>query len=646
LTLTLVLATIPASLFAVGSYVTNGVEYAVAGALPGDQVHPALALNSSGGYLVWEDNRTDGDGLGVSARKLDSGFSGSLAPFRVNSIGTANQERPQVALLNGGGAVFVWQGGKPSFQHIYAHFLSANGTWVNVSDLMVNSSTTSYQMNPAVATLANGNVVVVWSSANQYSANSMQDIYGQVLSPSGQKIGSEFLVNQFTTYNQRSPGVAGLAGGGYVVTWISEQERNGSNDNPDPSHQYQLSTNVPAGPSVDVYARIYPSSGAVGGEFLVNDSFNPCANPTVAGGTDGGFMVSWGQKDLASIGTNSWDIFARSFTTAGSPGAVKRVNTTTYGDQLQPKISVSGTDYLVVWTSLAQDGSMEGIFGQFLAWDTTPEGTELQINTTWINRQIHPATSSDGAGHFLVAWSGFSSGNLSFDLFAQRYISDAHPLAAMDPPFLYVPFVLNNGTYQPQIQVSWAPQNGLAIDHYEVYVDGAAAPVAKLATNIWLMTQANGLTAGSTHSFQVAYVTSDLRRSPLSTAATAKTWNGLMNWGGIPSEWMSTYYGPDITSWPPVNSPVADDGPSLLNIFLSGGNPLDPTTWLRVKLQGTSQGLFLAWNPQPGLTYQVQTSTDLESWTNVGAPRFAAGSNDSLFVGGSPVSYYRILRLR
>src|SRR5215471_10728762 len=152
----------PSAVFAVGGFVTNGVEYAVAGFLPGDQVHPAVALNGTGGYLVWEDNRTDGDGLGISARKLDSGFSGSLSSFRVNTIGAANQERPQVSLLNGGGAVFVWQGGKPSFQHIYARFMSANGTWLNTSDVVANSSSSHYQSSPAVATLANGNVVVVW----------------------------------------------------------------------------------------------------------------------------------------------------------------------------------------------------------------------------------------------------------------------------------------------------------------------------------------------------------------------------------------------------------------------------------------------------------------------------------------------------
>jgi hypothetical protein len=84
----------------------------------------------------------------------------------------------------------------------------------------------------------------------------------------------------------------------------------------------------------------------------------------------------------------------------------------------------------------------------------------------------------------------------------------------------------------------------------------------------------------------------------------------------------------------------------LLEIFLSGGNPLVPSTWLRTQLASTSQGFFLNWNPQPGFLYQVQTSADLASWTNLGAPRFAAGTQDSLNVGGNNVGYYRVLMLR
>src|ERR1035438_8582633 len=93
------------------NYLTTGIEYAIVGSLPGDQSHPSLGIKTTGGYIVWEDNLTDGDGLGISARRLDSNLSGSFSSFRVNVIGAGDQERPQVALLNDSGAV---SGGSPA----------------------------------------------------------------------------------------------------------------------------------------------------------------------------------------------------------------------------------------------------------------------------------------------------------------------------------------------------------------------------------------------------------------------------------------------------------------------------------------------------------------------------------------------------
>jgi hypothetical protein len=109
---------------------------------------------------------------------------------------------------------------------------------------------------------------------------------------------------------------------------------------------------------------------------------------------------------------------------------------------------------------------------------------------------------------------------------------------------------------------------------------------------------------------------------------------------------MTYYFGSDVFSWP---SPYADsdgDGVSNLNEFLAGTNPLDPNSALRIRLQPTLQGLYLNWNTQPGLIYQIQSSTDLHTWSNFGSPRFAAGTVDSTYVGGKSAGYYRVIRVR
>src|SRR6478609_10628521 len=105
----LVALTIPVIASGQGNYVVEGGEYKIAGTLMGDQVDARLSIKPAGGYLVWRDNITDGDGFGISARKLDGSLTGVMSTFRVNQIGENDQEKPQVSGLNSGGAVFVWQ---------------------------------------------------------------------------------------------------------------------------------------------------------------------------------------------------------------------------------------------------------------------------------------------------------------------------------------------------------------------------------------------------------------------------------------------------------------------------------------------------------------------------------------------------------
>jgi hypothetical protein len=562
----------------------------------------------------------------------------------VNVQGSNDQENARVTLLKNGGAAFVWQGGKEGYQHIFARYLTPTNTWLTTTDLVVSTFTNNFQVNPAIATLNNSNVVIVWSSFNQANTNSLLDVYAKILSPAGATVKSEFLVNQVTNYNQRTPSVAALKNGGFVVAWVSEQQR--VVVSPQGTNSTYVTASSALVPSVDVYARMFSSNGvAVGNEFVVNPDFNVCANPAVAAATDGSFMVAWSRRDLATR-VNGWDIFARAYSATGVGGTVSRANTFVSGNQYAPRLVAIGLDFLVVWTSLGQDGSREGVYGQFLHSDGALTGSEFRVNTTTVSQQMQPTVAADGGNQFLVVWTSYTGNPYSFDLYAQRYANVNSILQAMPAPFVTAPFVVSNNVYQPQLQVAWAPLLGIAVSNYQVYVDGVATPIALTTSNLWTMTAAKGLTNSSTHSFQVGYVRPDGQVSPLSAATSGTTWSGA-NYFGIPSEWMQNYYGLNVANWPTnVNVPLVAGGPSLLQVFLIGGNPFNASTWLKTVLVKTSQGLFLNWNPQPGFTYQVQSTTDLLTWQNLGAPRFAAGTNDSIFVGASAAGYYRVYLLR
>src|SRR6202012_4564956 len=147
-------------------------------------------------------------------------------------------------------------------------------------------------------------------------------------------------------------------------------------------------------------------------------------------------------------------VYARPFSSAGIGGSVVRINTTVSGDQYAPRLSSIGLDYLTVWTSVGQDGSREGVYGQFIHSDGSLIGNELQVNTTTLNQQIQPVVVSDGIDQFLTIWTSYTGVPNTFDLFAQRYINVTSVLNAMSAPFIYVPFALSNNIYQPQLQVS------------------------------------------------------------------------------------------------------------------------------------------------------------------------------------------------
>jgi hypothetical protein len=592
------------------------------GFLRGDQVGSQISLNSTGGYIVWQDNVIDGNGLGIGARWIDSTLGpGVFGSFRVNQQAAGDQQNPSVAVLPDGGAAFVWQGGRSGVQNIFIRFLNPNRTFALGSDTRVNVYTNGPQTKPVVASIGNGNVIVVWSSGGQ--DGSMEGVYGRIVNTNAQFVTAPFQINEFTTYNQRSPAVAVLSNGNFVVSWVSEQQ-NGANTS-------------------DIVGRIFTPSGAsIGPEFFVSSGAAVCSSSTLAASDSGGFLAAWSQRFPQD--PDKWDIYTAVFGADGSTVALPfRVNGYTPGDQYHPRISALGGTHLVVWTSLGEDGSSEGIFGQ-LIYANALAGQPFLVNDTTRSRQIDPAVVADGTNRFLVAWSGFVGITNAFDLFAKRYAA-GEPLPTPAPPFV-------SALRSSQLSVSWPTLAGYPISYYEIYMDGATPPnpTGSVTNGNYFMKA--GLSPASSHSFRLAYVFPGSVRSQLSPPTAAQTWgedaegpDGLPD--GIPDDWQSLYWGPKSDDWALASADSDGDGASNLKEFLAGTNPLDPASVLKMWFVWNRNVRRLNWNTQPGLIYQVQVSANLGSWTNFGAPRFAAGTSDAIAVSGnSGAEYYRIVRVR
>jgi len=600
-------------------------EYNLAPALPGDQMRSDMAIGPNGGYLVWEDNYSDGDGLSVNLRKLTSTLSGQLNVISLATQTAGNQEHPRVSALARGGAAFVWQSGEDSAQQVFLRVMTGSDQFVG-PEIAVSSHTNADQQNAAVAGLSNGNIAVVWSA---YDVDGdMSGVFAALFGPAGQRIGAEFQVNQVSQFNQRNPVVTAVPGGGFVVSWVSESQRTAN--------------------SVDIYARVYNSAGGPStGEFRVNTANRVCSSPSIAATSAGNFTIAWSEIDQdaavndivtpvnSSVG---WDIYASSFTSIGSRlGEVRRLNQQTAGTQANPSVATVGDSQMVVWTSFGQDGDRESIVGRALTAVGAPDADEFVVNTATAGRQIQPVVRGNNDGRFVVSWSTFTGVAENYEIRAQRYVAGSTLPALQAPP---APFV--SALSMTRLSVAWPPVDGFDVANFELYVDGSTTPTIVTGTMATVT-----VPPSTEHSFTVAYRLRDGQLSPLSAAASGKAFGSDDNFDGLPDDWQAKYWGSNKAAWPKPNDDTDHDGMSNLEEFLAGTDPTQAGSVLKTQVVATPQGWRLSWNTTAGLVYQVQQTSDFETWTTFSGQRFAPGTNDSVSVPiGSSLGYYRVIRIR
>lgn len=618
------------------SLIKSGTEYRILPALAGDQVQSQLALGADGGFLVTQDNTIDGSGLGIRARKFFPDMSAAQNTFQVNAQSAGDQQNPRVALLKGGGAVFAWESSTPTGHRIYVRFIDGQDL-LSGDDIEGSRFKVGSQTDPSLAVLANGNVVVVW--AEQDRDGSMDGIFGQIFTAAGGKTGNTFQINQKSLLSQRTPSVAALEDGKFVVAWISDENR--------PSDKF--------GDTIDTYARLFNADGTeAGAEFPANtwkshivvedgvsreyEIHEVCANPFVAA-VPGGFRAAWSERTAATA-IDSWDVKSRTFDLSGKATSEEVVvNNTTQGDQFSPRIASFNGIQLVVWTSYGQDGSDEGIYARVIKADGTFDGSEFLVNTRTISKQISPTVTGAGSDRFVVAWSSFNkstSGIISYDLFAQNYVlNGSSDLATPNAPFA-------SALSQNSICVSWGERAAEPGSSYLVYVDNETIPTE--TTEGMLTVTRVSWAAGSSHEVRVAYRTGAGKTSPKSDAATVKTWGADLNNDGLPDDWQQMNFG---KLRPGAKEDTDGDGASNYDEFLAGTDPTDPGSVLRTQISERERGLYIEWNTIPGNYYQLQVTSDFSDWTSVGTPRFAHSTTDSLPCNGpGQVRYYRVIRMR
>lgn len=357
---------------------------------------------SEGGFVVtWEDRpRTlPGDTLGfqdaeVRGQVYDAAGVPTGDMFQVNTTIEDVQGDPRVTGLSDGGFVVVWEDDSANVPFIRGQAYSAEGT-PRGGEFFVNKTLPFQrsQNEPDVAGLSDGGFVVTFSHTDffQTDSGSGSGIWAQIYAPDGTAQGETFLVNSAVNENQQNSTVAALSNGGFVVAWED--------------------TGVPSDTSgfSDIKGQLYAANGTpLGGEFLVNTPIvDGQVEPSVAGLSDGGFVVAWRDAGVTSGDLERNSIQAKVFNADGTVrGSQFLVNTSAEFGEEEPSVTgLSDGGFVVTWEhATGTSASDDEIRAQVYNADGTQRGEELRVNTTTAENQKEPSVSSLPETGFVIVW--------------------------------------------------------------------------------------------------------------------------------------------------------------------------------------------------------------------------------------------------
>jgi len=400
-----------------------------------------VAINSSGDFIIaWYSYPQDGSGNGIYAQRYNNDGTKNGSEFQVNSYINSDQVCPSLAIDDSCNFVVTWQsnGQDGSGYGIYAQRFDSGGNKVG-SEFRVNTYTTSDQIWSAVAMNGVGDFIISWSSNGQ--DGSSYGVYAQRYNNDGTKNGSEFLVNSYTNNIQWDSFIVLQDNGKFLITWTSLQDGSG----------------------FGVYGQLFNNDGTKNGsEFRINtQTNNPQEGTSVGMDSYGNFAVTW----TSSLQDGStYGVFAQRFDKdANLIGSEFQVNTFTSGAQFHSYLAMDDSgDFIITWESDGQDGSGFGIFAQKYNNDGTKNGTEYQVNSYTNDSQQWSSVAMNGTGNYVIVWMSNNQvdTNSGWDVYAKHYITEQEDAITLE--------TFNAEAEGSKIILTWT--TGTEIDNLGFYI--------------------------------------------------------------------------------------------------------------------------------------------------------------------------------
>ncbi|MFC0588358.1 cadherin domain-containing protein [Novosphingobium aquiterrae] len=190
--------------------------------------HAHIDQRANGGFVVsWVGAGASND-TDCSARLFGADGTPQGAAFTVNTATAGDQRAADVAFFADGSFVAVWTSSLGGRQDVYGQLFTASGAKVGAG-FLVNVSDNTFNDYPAVAVLADQSFVVTWQrpsffiNAQGFVVDRGYGITAQAFAADGTKTGGQFWIDDSNGNRYSGPSIEALNNGGYAVTWYDQK---------------------------------------------------------------------------------------------------------------------------------------------------------------------------------------------------------------------------------------------------------------------------------------------------------------------------------------------------------------------------------------------------------------------------------------
>ena len=391
------------------------VEDQVNQATQHSQHYPTVEALDIGYLVTWSSKYQDGSGWGIYSRLYAADGTPAGDEFRVNTVTAADQHSSEAALLTSGDFVVVWESGPGEDDQtaqdgddfgIFGQLFDGTGQPVG-AEFAVNNWTDGEQTQVDVAALPDGRFVVAWRSFGP--DGDAEGISARMFKLDATPVDDEFVVNTYTVGKQTCHSVELVSPDIFLIAWDSFDQ-------------------PPDSDGGGVFGQQYDMDGAeVAGEFLLNTTtadHQVCPELSTLNG--GGYVAVWFSDDQVGSATG-WDVVAQLFKASGGKQGDEFLVPQEH-DGHQPHVRVAGLDdggWAAVWRS--EGDTPHRVYARVFSHD----GTSLSdafLPGTW-GQSTEKSTDVAGlpGNSFVVVWSAEDQDGSEYGIYQRVFDVDGLP---------------------------------------------------------------------------------------------------------------------------------------------------------------------------------------------------------------------------